>query len=252
MIRWVFLDVGNILLDEDPLAFVNFQFHVEAVRRVRPDLNFNGLLLERQARALAGSAWPLFEVVSQYLDDQGCIDAWNASQAEIRANYLHLSPPVKWAEGLLKAIAPRFRLGLIANQGPECRSVLEFYCWLGLFEVVALSGEEGMAKPDPELFRRALERAQVEPAEALMIGDRLDNDIAPASTLGMKTAWVRWRRRLSKSWKPDTPEKLAYLRSLERISAALADGPRDFEPTIAVDDLRELTRVLASWDGSKE
>jgi hypothetical protein len=68
----------------------------------------------------------------------------------------------------------------------------------------------------------------------------------------MKTAWVRWRRRLSKSWKPDTPEKLAYLRSLERISAALADGPRDFEPTIAVDDLRELTRVLASWDGSKE
>ena len=59
------------------------------------------------------------------------------------------------------------------------------------FDILILSAEEGVAKPDPEIFRRALERAGCEPDEAVMIGDRLDNDIIPAAKLGMKTVWVR-------------------------------------------------------------
>jgi 5'-nucleotidase len=248
MIRWVFLDVGNILLDEDPLSFVNFRVHVEAVRLVRPDLTFEDLLLEREARALAGSAWPLFEVISSYLDEQSCLDAWHVAESEIRGNYAALSPTIAGAQGLLDALAPRFRLALIANQGPECRRWLDELGWLGRFEVIALSEEEGTAKPDPALFRKALERAGVEPGEAIMVGDRLDNDIAPALALGMKTAWVRWARRLAKGWEPHTPESVSYLRSLERIAAGLADRPRDFEPSIAVNDLTELIPSLLKLD----
>ena len=37
----------------------------------------------------------------------------------------------------------------------------------------------------------ALNKAMCEPAEAFMVGDRLDNDIYPAKKLGMKTVWVR-------------------------------------------------------------
>jgi HAD superfamily hydrolase (TIGR01509 family) len=244
MIRWVFLDVGNILLDEDPLTFVNFEIHVEAVRRVRPDLTFESLLLEREQRALAGSAWPLYDVVSQYLDEQGCIDAWNAASTEIRGRYAELSPPIVGAEALLEALAPRFRLGLIANQGPECRRWLEELGWLKRFEVVALSEQEGVAKPDPRLFQIALERAGVEPGETIMVGDRLDNDIAPALALGMKTAWVRWPRRYLKGWQPRSALEMAYLRSLQKVAAKLADQPRDFEPTVVVDTLQELIPSL--------
>jgi HAD superfamily hydrolase (TIGR01509 family) len=244
MIRWVFLDVGNILLDEDPLTFVNFRVHVEAVRRVRPELTFASLLHEREQQALAGSAWPLYEVVSQYLDDQGCIDAWHAAEAEIRGNYASLSPPIAGAEALLEALAPRFRLGLIANQGPECRRWLEKLGWLGRFDVVALSEEEGVAKPDPRLFRRALELAGVAPSESIMVGDRLDNDIAPADALGMKTAWVRWPSRGAKGWMPETAEETAYMESLERIAAHVAKRPRDFEPSIVADDLLEIIGKL--------
>ena len=37
----------------------------------------------------------------------------------------------------------------------------------------------------------ALKKAECEPGEAVMVGDRLDNDIVPAKKLGMKTVWVR-------------------------------------------------------------
>jgi FMN phosphatase YigB (HAD superfamily) len=248
MIRWAFLDVGNILLDEDPLTFVNFRVHVEAVRQVRPDLTFEGLLLEREGRAIAGSNWPLYEVVSQYLDDPACLEAWRAAELQIRGDYAKLSPPIAGAEGLMDALAGRFRLGLIANQGVECRGWLDQLGWLDRFEVVALSEEVGTAKPDPMLFRNALERAGVEPAEALMIGDRLDNDIAPACVLGMKTAWVRWPKRLDKGWTPDSPEAKAYVQSLERVGRELAGRPREFEPSLSADDLGSLIAELPGLD----
>ena len=37
----------------------------------------------------------------------------------------------------------------------------------------------------------ALDKAECKPADAIMVGDRLDNDIIPAIKLGMKTVWVR-------------------------------------------------------------
>ena len=46
-------------------------------------------------------------------------------------------------------------------------------------------------KPEGRIFEIALDRAGCLPEEAVMIGDRLDNDIAPAKAVGMKTVWVR-------------------------------------------------------------
>jgi 5'-nucleotidase len=246
MIRWAFLDVGNVLLDEDPLTFANFRVHVEAVRKSRPDLTFARLLDEREERAASGSAWPLYEVVSRYLDEHGCLAAWDAARAEIRAQFDALSPPIPGVEELLRALAPRFRLGLIANQGADCRRWLDRLGWLERFEVVAFGEEEGLAKPDPALFRKALEWAGAEPGEALMVGDRFDNDVAPASGLGMSTVWVRWPIRSAKGWIPPTEEGRDYVRSLERIAARLADRAGVVQPSRAVDDLDGLIAALLS------
>ena len=42
-----------------------------------------------------------------------------------------------------------------------------------------------------EIFNIALSKINSKPQECIMIGDRLDNDIIPASNLGMKTIWIR-------------------------------------------------------------
>jgi 5'-nucleotidase len=247
MLRWVFFDVGNILLDEDPLTYRNFRLHVEAIRRVRPDRTYRDLLAEREARAVARSLWPLHEVVSTYLDDSQCAEVWNAADRAIRANYAALSSPVAGAADVIERLGARYRLGLIANQGAECRARLAALGWLDRFEVIAFSEELGVFKPDPAPFRNALTLAGVDPAHALMVGDRLDNDIAPASALGMATAWVRWPRRADKGWPIDQdtdPEALAYLASLERISAHAQAQRGSIVPTIAIDMISELDSRL--------
>jgi FMN phosphatase YigB (HAD superfamily) len=44
---------------------------------------------------------------------------------------------------------------------------------------------------DTRIFEIALERAQCKTEEAIMIGDRVDNDIIPAKALGMHTIWIK-------------------------------------------------------------
>ena len=45
--------------------------------------------------------------------------------------------------------------------------------------------------PDRRIFEIALERSGCKPENAVMIGDRIDNDIVPAKQLGMKTIWIK-------------------------------------------------------------
>ena len=48
-----------------------------------------------------------------------------------------------------------------------------------------------MAEGDKRIFEIALERANCKPENAVMIGDRVDNDIVPAKKMGMKTIWIK-------------------------------------------------------------
>ena len=62
---------------------------------------------------------------------------------------------------------------------------------LKYIDIVIASAEEGVAKPDLRIFKAALSRAACKPEEAVMVGDRIDNDIIPANKIGMTTVWIR-------------------------------------------------------------
>ena len=92
---------------------------------------------------------------------------------------------------LLAALSAKYRLGVIANLGPGIEEYLEGLGIRRYFSVLAGSGDVGFSKPDPTLFRWALEKAGCAPERAAMVGDRLDNDIYPAKQLGLATVWVK-------------------------------------------------------------
>lgn len=72
-----------------------------------------------------------------------------------------------------------------------------------LFDAAVSAATLGAAKPDPRLLLAAAEACGVEPAECLMVGDRLDSDLAPARRLGMTTIWLRvgrWRDIEARDW----------------------------------------------------
>jgi putative hydrolase of the HAD superfamily len=58
------------------------------------------------------------------------------------------------------------------------------------FRVVVASGEEGVAKPDAEIFGRACERLGVEREETAHVGDRLDLDAEAAAAAGLHGIWL--------------------------------------------------------------
>lgn len=100
--------------------------------------------------------------------------------------------PYPEAENVLKALSERgYKIGIIANQSLGTQSRLENWGLMKYIQLVIASAEEGFAKPDKEIFLRALSRAKCPPENAVMIGDRLDNDIEPAKKLGMKTIWIK-------------------------------------------------------------
>jgi putative hydrolase of the HAD superfamily len=81
--------------------------------------------------------------------------------------------------------AQGYRLGLISNfeQWLEERLIeLE----VGqLFDVSVISGFVMIEKPDPAIYELALQRARVEPAKAVHVGDSISMDVEPASYVGM-------------------------------------------------------------------
>ncbi len=172
MKSWIFFDLGSTLIDETGAD----------LRRVREMTAGTGVTVEAYLEKrieLAGQGLP-------------------ADQATIACFGLRKTPwhseeekPFADAAPTLAALKRQgFRLGVIANQNPGTEERLAAWGLLHYFDVVAASAELGAAKPDPSIFLWAMAQAGCAPAQAVMVGDRLDNDIAPAKALGMGTVRV--------------------------------------------------------------
>lgn len=78
----------------------------------------------------------------------------------------------------------RVALGLISNAWSGLREVLRRLGLLDLFDVVVISAEVGLLKPDPRIYRLALERLQVPPPMAAFVDD-LPENVEAARALGL-------------------------------------------------------------------
>lgn len=92
------------------------------------------------------------------------------------------------ASELLEALG-HARLGLVTNGiGQVQRDRLKRLDLNDHFDGVAISGEVGVAKPDPAIFNH-LGFGAIDPATTIMIGDSLTSDIAAGARAGFTTCW---------------------------------------------------------------
>src|SRR6185437_4573655 len=101
------------------------------------------------------------------------------------------------AHALLESLRSRgLKLGVVANHWPDpawlVRQDIERLGVAERVDVVVLAGEVGARKPDPAVFELALAELGVDATGVLHVGDRLEEDVAPAATLGMATAQALW------------------------------------------------------------
>lgn len=171
-IRWLFFDVGSTLVDESAAydrrireMIAGTEVTYEQFQRKREEYARKNLRGDLEAAAFFG----LTKTPWHHEDER----------------------PYPEAAEVLAALHERgYRIGVIANQSAGTADRLRAWGLLKHIDLVVASAEEGVAKPDPAIFRIALERADCAPNEAVMIGDRLDNDVLPAKAVGMRTVWV--------------------------------------------------------------
>ncbi|MYI83583.1 MAG: HAD family hydrolase [Chloroflexi bacterium] len=95
------------------------------------------------------------------------------------------------AEPLLERLRARYPLGLISNgPGPLQRPKIEKFSLERHFEVVVVSGEFGVRKPDHRIFASTLEALGASAANAVFIGDNPTDDIGGACASGLAAIWV--------------------------------------------------------------
>lgn len=201
MIRAVIFDVGECLVDEtreygtwaDWLGVPRHTFaamfgaviaqgrdYRETFQEFRPGFD---LYAERDARAEAGQPETFGE------DD--------------------LYPDVRDALATLRADG--LWLGIAGNQTVRAGRILR-ELFTPDVDLIGTSDDWGASKPDRAFFDRVAEVVPADPDEMLYVGDRVDNDIAPARVAGMHTALVRRGPWATIQWRSEQAQKLPTFR----------------------------------------
>ncbi|MBR6040258.1 MAG: HAD family hydrolase [Clostridia bacterium] len=171
-IEWIFFDLGSTLIDETEVYVQRFAETVRGSGVSVPEFRETAIRFWTQGQDGYPQAAAYYEL----------------KKAPWRSEYERLFDGCTAVLDALKARG--CRLGVIANQVPGTAERLKKWGILQFFDVIAPSAELGMAKPDPAIFLWALNAAGCKPENAVMVGDRIDNDILPAQTLGMKTVRI--------------------------------------------------------------
>lgn len=201
-IEWLFFDVGNTLVDESKAYETRL----------------------REAAALIGKPYELIQ--------EEALDFYRQNdKGDLAVMDKYGIPKPKWPKEderlypetveVLKALKAKYKIGVIANQSLGTAARLQAWGILQFIDLVIASAEEGVSKPDPRIFEIALGRADCKAEHAVMIGDRIDNDVVPAKKMGMKTVWIR--QGGGGLWQLQGPEQ---------------------QPDFTVDNLGELVKIF--------
>lgn len=111
----------------------------------------------------------------------------------VEAVYRDVVAVVARAAKLLGALQPHYTLGVVSNFYGNLQVVCREFDIERFFSTMIDSAVVGVRKPDPAIFRLALERLAVRPDDCTMVGDSYERDIVPAKEAGLSTVWLKGR-----------------------------------------------------------
>jgi putative hydrolase of the HAD superfamily len=157
------------------------------------------------------------EMLDRILASQFAADAWE---------------PYPDVEPMLAEVQERgVRIGIVSDWGSNLRGIVADLGLDGFFDFVLPSGAVGVAKPNPDFFRLALDAVGAQPADALMVGDSYRADVRGAWSAGMDAVWLDRREgpNITPSGEP-IPSDVLRIHGLDELPAIVAAGgplPRD-------------------------
>lgn len=135
-----------------------------------------------------------------FLDQEGYFVALSRlsgeSVEEVREHFTknyHLNTELLYY--IRTTLKPKYKIGMLSNMGREWIQDIFTKKDLELFDVIVLSGEEGVTKPNPLMYERVAERLDVAPEECVMVDD-LERNCAGARDVGMRAVLFETTRQL--------------------------------------------------------
>ena len=172
-IKWIFFDVGSTLVDETESYDHRVREMIAGTSITFKEFDDVRIALAKQGLDGNSAAIKYFGLTKT---------PWHSEDELLYSD----------TQSTLAALVDKgYKLGIIANQNLGTDKRLESWGLRQYFDVIVTSAELGYSKPDKKIFQQAFELARCIPQESLMVGDRLDNDMIPAKSLGMKTAWIK-------------------------------------------------------------
>ncbi|WP_088068820.1 HAD family hydrolase [Gottfriedia luciferensis] len=193
MIKAVIFDLDGTLLDRERSLklFIKNQYK-KFIRELKhiPEQRFTERFIELDNK---GYVWK--DKVYQQLIQEYSIS--NLTWEQLLEDYIYSFQssciPFKNMEYILKELKNKgIRLGMITNGFTKFQSLnLQALGIHKYIDTILISEQEGIKKPQPEIFLRALEKLGVTPEESLYVGDHPENDVIGALNVGMNAVWKK-------------------------------------------------------------
>lgn len=192
--RIVVFDLGGVLIDWNPRYLYRKLFggNDEAMEEFLREIRFS----EWNAELDRGISFPnaIAGLCAQFPGHAPLIHAyrqrWEETLGEPIQSVVDLLPRLKRSGCILYALT-----NFAAETFPIARKRFSF---LNEFEAILVSGEVGIAKPDPRIYSMLLARIGRGAPECLFIDDRREN-ILVAESLGFPCIWMEKPDRLEKT-----------------------------------------------------
>jgi HAD superfamily hydrolase (TIGR01509 family) len=210
----ILFDLDNTLYDYDAYWRERLAWSLEPVVQCHPQLDIPALIAEIIAQRVYASQIVAF-LQQRGVDMQVCASAHERYTINDFSTLL-LYPDVPY---VLRTLRAHYKMGLITN-GPARtqRPKIDQFGLVAWMDVLIVSEEAQVAKPNPAIFHLALNELGVAPARALYVGDSLEHDLVGALRAGLDFVWMNPHLR---TLPPDMPPPLADIPRLDLLLSLL-------------------------------
>ncbi|PAD31805.1 HAD family hydrolase [Paenibacillus sp. 7523-1] len=129
--------------------------------------------------------------------------------------YVRSAVLMEEAREVVQQLRSKYRTGLITNGKTDIQ--YGKIDQLGIrddFDLIIVSEEAGVKKPDPQIFRLALDHFGLSPEQCIYIGDHPRNDVEGAANVGMNTIWMKVNQPWQDSVTARPLHSITHLREL--------------------------------------
>ncbi|MDW8705711.1 HAD family hydrolase [Streptococcus suis] len=178
MIEWIFFDLGSTLLDEEATYGYYIDKYVKKLESL--DIEVSSDSYKKKMAEYAHQSLDPIRATWHYFAPTEPRPLWTNEGIKLYSE----------AREVLETLSKDYRLGIVANQSSSVRDLLKEWGIESYFQLIILSEEVGLSKPDTTIFTLALQKANIPADRVVYVGDRYDNDILPAKSLGMWTVRI--------------------------------------------------------------